>query len=483
MYNQAPRASPRLPAGKREGNLKVNPSRTNLVNVPQYCPFCGGRRLRRRNSQPGQPWRCSDCGQILRIFRQETGPPSQSSKPVQKKAGIASLFGKWWVWLGMIIFVVFIWNNFVDRTSGVSDSVSLPTPVPAPAPIAAPAPAPIAAPALRHLAEKEYMLKLINYERTQAGLNPVVLGDNIAAQLHAESSLENCASGHWGVDGLKPYMRYSLAGDYQSNSENGLGSNYCITWQDGYRTVGDIELEILEGMQGWMESEGHRENILDPWHKKVNVGLAWNQYNFVAYQHFEGDYVEYAQLPAMDDGVLQLSGRVKNGFAFDTSVDLGVQIFYDPPPHPLTRGQTARTYCYSPGPLVASLREPLTGGWYYEEDEFTASFSSCPDPYALPADTPAPRSNDEDHKLHQQAYAASQNPLEQQLTVPDITATEWTALGADFSVVADLSDVAEQHGAGVYTITVWGNSGGEYVPISNYSIFYNIEPPNTYSPR
>ena len=54
-------------------------------------------------------------------------------------------------------------------------------------------PPPVAAlsPDLRHIEEKRYMLELINAERKKAGVAPVVLGDNIAAQLHAESSLEN----------------------------------------------------------------------------------------------------------------------------------------------------------------------------------------------------------------------------------------------------------------------------------------------------
>ena len=42
------------------------------------------------------------------------------------------------------------------------------------------------------------MLQVINAERTKSGLNPVVLGDNNAAQLHAEAALENCFSSHWG---------------------------------------------------------------------------------------------------------------------------------------------------------------------------------------------------------------------------------------------------------------------------------------------
>lgn len=104
----------------------------------------------------------------------------------------------------------------------------VPTPTPRPTPTITPTPTPLPPPALRHLAEKEYMLELINLERAKVGAPPVVLGDNIAAQLHAESALENCFTGHWGVDGLKPYMRYSLAGGYQSNGENASGLSYCI---------------------------------------------------------------------------------------------------------------------------------------------------------------------------------------------------------------------------------------------------------------
>ena len=33
------------------------------------------------------------------------------------------------------------------------------------------------------------MLELINAERVKAGVPPVVLGDNVAAQLHAEDAL------------------------------------------------------------------------------------------------------------------------------------------------------------------------------------------------------------------------------------------------------------------------------------------------------
>ena len=139
------------------------------------------------------------------------------------------------------------------------------------------------------------MLELINEARVDQGLAPVVLGDNPAPQLHVESALENCFSSHWGIDGLKPYMRYSLNGGYQSNVENTSGGGYCIEESDGYPPIASIKQEIRDAVAGWMDNPDHRSNILYPWYKKVSIGLAWDRYNFKAVQQFEGDYVEYDQ--------------------------------------------------------------------------------------------------------------------------------------------------------------------------------------------
>ncbi len=326
------------------------------------------------------------------------------------------------------------------------------------------------------------MLELINAERAKAGLNSVVLGDNIAAQLHAESGLENCFSSHWGIDGLKPYMRYSLAGGYESNGENGHGLDYCITASDGFRVIGSIEQEIREAMAGWMSSPGHRRNILDPPHKRVNIGLAWDRYDTVMYQHFEGDYVEYDGLPAIANGVLSLSGKARNGVRFSQRQDLGVQIYYDPPPHTLTPGQVARTYCYDDGRQVAGLRELLTGGYSWPTSTFTTTHDPCPSPYDVATDAPAPRSPSEADEAWQQAYDASQSLQSQSITVPWITASEWAVTGTTFLVKVDINQILNRHGDGVYTLMVWGELGGEDVVISQYSFFQGVTPPDTYNP-
>ena len=264
--------------------------------------------------------------------------------------------------------------------------------------------------------------------------------------------------------------------------ENGSGRDYCIKSSDGYRGLGSIEAEIRETMDGLMNSSGHRRNILDKWHKKVNIGLAWDRYNISVYQHFEGGYIKYNVLPKIIDGELFLSGHAVNELRFSDKTDLGLQLYYDPPPHSLTRGQVSRTYCYDNGLLIAAFRYPLTGNRYWPEDEYSTIRSPCPNPYNVSPDAPAPRSPDEGHRLWEQAYAASQFRSSQSITVPWITASAWTALSLDFTVTADLSELLSKYGPGVYTILLWGKVDGEDVPISQYSIFYEVVPPDTYNP-
>ena len=354
-------------------------------------------------------------------------------------------------------------------------STSAPTPPPTLAPTRVPSPE------LRHIEEKGYMLELINAERTKAGVGTLTLGNNVAAQLHAESALENCFSSHWGMDGLKPYMRYSLAGGYQSNGENGHGLDYCIKRGDGYRANDNIQQEIKNAMAGWMSSPGHQRNLLDPQHKKVNIGIAWDKYNTAMYQHFEGDYVEYNQRPAISSGVVSFSGTTKNGVQFAQERDLTVFLYFDPPPHTLTRGQLARTYCYASGRLVAALRPPLVSrNSYYTTHEFNTTYSPCPSPYDAAADALAPRSPAEAHRAWEEAYKASRSHQSQSTTVPWITALEWIAEGTEFVVEADIGVILDQHGHGVYTILVWGENQSGRVTISEYSIFHGVTPPNTY---
>ena len=324
------------------------------------------------------------------------------------------------------------------------------------------------------------MLELINNERRRSGSAEVVLGNNNAAQLHAEASLNGCYSSHWGDDGLKPYMRYSLGGGYQSNGENGSGSDYCVTARDGYSALSATRTEIRGTMAGWMSSPGHRRNILENGHRKVNIGLAWDRYNFKAVQHFEGDHVEYETLPSLEGGRLVLDGKAMGGSRFGVADFVSIEIAYDPPPHSLTRGQLSKTYCYSFGEPVAYVRKPLTGRRYYPNDTISTSHQRCPDPYDVSPESAAPQSHAQAHASWQSAYAASRSLPETPVSMQAVTASTWQVDGINFKVIADLSRILNEHGPGVYTVILWGTVGGEADIISEYSIFHEIPRPDGY---
>ena len=296
------------------------------------CPHCGSRNIRRRYRQHRRyNWRCRRCN---RVFRR---PKSGNSLWLGVAVVVAAAAAFFAVQQGMIALpttlspvelqidrvseeviptatslepVATLTTDLRAASTSVADNapkaqataVSANTatatpsatttlstvPTASPAPTVAPTATLFPSPHLRYLEEKKHMLALINAARINSGVPPVELGDNIAAQLHAESALANCFSSHWGIDGLKPYMRYSLAGGYQSNGENGHGSDYCITASDRYKAIHSVKQEIDDAMEGWMDSPGHRGNILGRWHKKVNIGLAWDSYNFLGISALRG---------------------------------------------------------------------------------------------------------------------------------------------------------------------------------------------------
>jgi hypothetical protein len=56
---------------------------------------------------------------------------------------------------------------------------------------------------------QNYALQLINQDRVQAGLVPVQLSSNQAAQAQAKDVLNTRQISHWMTDGEKPYMTYT----------------------------------------------------------------------------------------------------------------------------------------------------------------------------------------------------------------------------------------------------------------------------------
>ena len=103
------------------------------------------------------------------------------------------------------------------------------------------------------------VLELTNIERANHGLQPVVWQDNLAAAARAHSTdmAVRGFAGHICPDGGTPGMRAREHGFSQAVTEN-------IAW--GQTTPEQV-------VEWWMNSPGHRANILTPTHRHLGVGV------------------------------------------------------------------------------------------------------------------------------------------------------------------------------------------------------------------
>ncbi|MER6346013.1 CAP domain-containing protein [Streptomyces sp. NPDC001595] len=105
------------------------------------------------------------------------------------------------------------------------------------------------------------IVELVNAERAKAGCSPVKPNATLtkAAQAHSEDMAAHRNMSHTGSDGSSPGDRITRAGYIWST----YGENVAY----GYSTPEQV-------MTGWMNSPGHKANILNCAFKEIGVGLA-----------------------------------------------------------------------------------------------------------------------------------------------------------------------------------------------------------------
>ncbi len=273
-----------------------------------------------------------------------------------------------------------------------------------------------------------FALGLINSDRADHGVPPVAMGSNPAAQLHAEDMLTNQYLGHWWVDGAKPYMVYTETGGTSYVAENVAIDGWTSErWRqsqcDALLVACTLPVpdEAVSGLQWAMMYDdagsdwGHRDNILRPEHRSVNLGIAWNGRLLTFAQHFEGGDVEASGLALTSDGLLSLSLRKR---APGTEIAGVVSVYYDPLPVPRTPAEIGvlHSYCVGGGfttecgqPIARVLVPPGTGRFYPDLDP------------------------------------------------GEVVASVWRETALAFELRADLGALARE--PGVYTIQVWRDSG------------------------
>ena len=331
-------------------------------------------------------------------------------------------------------------------------------------------------PDLRHLAAKQRMLERINQHREARGLPPFRLGTNPAAQLHAESSLRDCVTGHWDKDGLSSQTKYNLTGGYQTGGIANFGTNFCLDESTDTVPLVDPTGELIHLVDGWMSGRSSNP-LLDPWRTVVSIGVAYHDYDMEVYVITESDYVIYDHPPSVENGELFVAGSTRPPVWFDTPDQLIVQIQYQPPPQPLTIGQLARSSCLVGDDLILSLVPPQDVGQYQSTEAFELTYERCRLPRRIRADLPPPQSAEEGQQLLSQARFWTK-PVT--TVVPQKRASEWSADGRKFAVRANIADELNQFGPGVYIVNVYYYANETGKPLSSNAIFHGIPRPTIY---
>ncbi len=127
---------------------------------------------------------------------------------------------------------------------------------------------------------RRYMLQLVNADRASMGLPPIALEAGpaqSAAQAHADDMAANGFLGHWGTDGSVPEQRYSDAGGADMVLEN--ASCYVDEKSRTLDRTARIDPANVEHAEQMFFHEvpphdGHRKNILRPYHSRVGIGIA-----------------------------------------------------------------------------------------------------------------------------------------------------------------------------------------------------------------
>ena len=311
-----------------------------------------------------------------------------------------------------------------------------------------------------------HMLELINRERSLRGLESVVMAYNEGAQLHAEDLVENRYMSHWNLRGETPSMRYTWAGGHDYSVEN-LSFKSVVDVPAGLCAPLVSEQTLNDAMAGLMDSPGHRDNILRPYHREVNIGIANSCQAMVVAQVFEGEYVRFSLPPELAGGRLAMAGQVTPEVNLNDRTN--VVVTWDPPLANYTRGQVFQTFCYSSGRPVAYIPRPLPTGFYWLEGETREmDWERCPAPWDADPNLQLPGNEDEIDRLRQRIRDGFR--IRKRVDVALVTANIWQVEADLFRIEADLNRVIQTHGPGIYSMVLWGDVDGESVALTRYAI-------------
>lgn len=278
----------------------------------------------------------------------------------------------------------------------------------------------------------QHVLNRINKDRADFGLLPVELSSNQAAQIHAEDVFGTRQISHWMTNGEKPYMTYTQYDGEGSVQQNVAIAGFspeqydqCVTNVlvkceeiEPLSTIDQLQYEMMYNDKECCNN-GHKNNILNPRHTHVSIGIVYDQYYLALVQNFENNYG--LDVDVEDSSEIEISGTLLEG-----QLD-HIAIYYDEMPTRAAYEQNKDLLSYSAGELVAVIVKPLPPGYYYESLE---------------------------------GYDI-------------IEADRWIEQSDSVNIGFDLADAVEEDGA--YTLFALVKDGEEVFDATSYSVFVNSE--------
>ncbi len=277
------------------------------------------------------------------------------------------------------------------------------------------------------LALQDYALSLINNDRNKYGLANVSLSNISSAQQHADNMIAYGYLSHWDIYGLKPYMRYTLLGGRGSVTENVayVSNETCgLLGCTGNINVKNA-IESMENSMMYNDSEccnnGHRDNILNPYHNQVSIGVAYNKTTVYLVEDFIDNYITWANgYPYYSNGTFSLQGSIQNGYTMPE-----ILVSYDSPVQNMSVSELKETSDYSYGQYIAGIA--ATQAEYYSN-------------------------------------------------ISTVYANRYSVQGQNFNVIFNIDNLIRNYGAGEYTLLIWlqNGSGTNSTFIgSTYTVFIN----------
>ena len=277
----------------------------------------------------------------------------------------------------------------------------------------------------------QHVLNRINKDRSDSGLLPVELSSNQAAQIHAEDVFRTRQISHWMTNGEKPYMTYTQYDGEGSVQQNVAIAGFspeqyeqCVTNVlieceeiEPLSTVDQLQYEMMYNDKECC-NDGHKNNILNPRHTHVSIGIVYDQYYLALVQNFENNYGLDVEV---EDSEIEMSGTLLDG-----QLD-HIAVYYDEMPTQAVYEQNKDLLSYSAGELVAVVVKPLPPGYYYESLE---------------------------------GYDV-------------IEADRWIQQRDSVNVGFDLADAVDKDGT--YTLFALVKDGEEMFDVTSYSVFVNSE--------